>query len=59
MNKRGKSKDHFGWESEDEKLKRAMQIPPEEKLRMLYEINVFTDKVLTDKQKLIRRRLRE
>lgn len=49
---------NFEWESEEERILKGMRIPPEEKLRWLREINEFTEKALTQKQKEIRRNLR-
>ena len=56
-----KNKKHnmFNWESEEEKLRRYMRIPPAKKLEALRRMNEFFDQVLTDEQKAIRRKLRE
>ena len=34
----------FGWETQTERLKRHMSIPPKEKLELLYKLNRFTQK---------------
>jgi hypothetical protein len=34
----------FGWETQRERLKRHMSIPPKKKLELLYELNRFTKK---------------
>jgi hypothetical protein len=34
----------FGWESEAERLKRHMNMPPKEKLELLYKLSLFTRK---------------
>ena len=34
----------FGWESQTERLKRHMSIPPKRKLQLLYQLNCFTKK---------------
>ncbi len=34
----------FGWETQTERLKRHMNIPPKKKLELLYELNRFTKK---------------
>jgi hypothetical protein len=49
----------FGWEKEDERINKGMRIPPKEKLIWLREMNEWTDKVLSNKQKGVRRRLNE
>ena len=49
----------FEWETDEEKLRRSMHLSPYEKLRALREMNEFFNKVLSDKQKALRRRLRE
>lgn len=49
----------FEWESDEEKLRRSIHLPPYEKLRALREMNEFFNKVLSDKQKALRRKLRE
>lgn len=49
----------FDWENEEERIRKGIRIPPKEKLRWLREINEFADKVLSDKQKEIRRKLKE
>lgn len=49
----------FGWEKEDERINKGMRIPPKEKLIWLREMNEWTDKVLSNKQKEVRRRLNE
>ena len=35
---------NFGWESEEERLKRHMQMAPKRKLELLYELNCFVQK---------------
>ena len=34
----------FGWETQTERLKRHMSIPPKKKLELLYELSRFTKK---------------
>ncbi len=34
----------FGWESQTERLKRHMSIPPKKKLELLFKINCFSKK---------------
>lgn len=41
----------FDWEDEEERIRKGLRIPPGEKLRWLREINEFTNRVLSDKQK--------
>jgi len=56
---KNKERISFGWESEDEKLRRYMDIPPLEKLKALRQMNEFTAKFSSQKTKAIRKKLRE
>ncbi len=49
----------FGWETDKDKLRRSRSISPYEKLRALREMNEFFDEALSNKQKVLRQRLRE
>ncbi len=49
----------FEWETDEEKLRRSIRLSPYEKLRALYEMNEFFNRVLSNKQKALRRGLRE
>jgi len=49
----------FKWETEEERLKRYMAIPPEKKLELLKQMNDFTIKFSSKKTRAIRKRLRE
>lgn len=49
----------FGWESEKEKILRRSRIDPFKKLEAIRLLNELADKVLSLKQKRIRRKLRE
>ena len=48
-----------GWETNSEKAMRAVKISPEKKLEGIRLMNELADMVLSKKQKLVRRRLRE
>jgi hypothetical protein len=50
---------NFGWETERERVFRGAKISPAKKLEGIRLMNEMADKVLTAKQKLIRRKLRE
>ena len=55
-----KDKVNFGgWETFQEKIKKGMKIPPKDKLTWLKDINDFTYKALTEKDKKINRIIRE
>ena len=47
----------FGWETKKEKVLRGASISPEKKLEGIRLMNELADKVLTNRQKLIRRKL--
>lgn len=49
----------FGWETKTEKIVRGANISAEKKLEGIRLMNELTDKVLTTRQKIIRRKLRE
>jgi hypothetical protein len=49
----------FGWESERAKIIRGAKISLEKKLEAFRLMNELSDRVLTLRQKLARRRLRE
>ncbi len=49
----------FKWESERERILRGAKISPLKKLEAFRLMNELADKVLTNKQKAIRRKLRE
>lgn len=49
----------FKWESEEDRLRRFMKIPPRKKLEWIYQMNVFLNKCATPKVKAIRRKLRQ
>ncbi|MFH0924304.1 MAG: hypothetical protein V1872_01510 [bacterium] len=59
VNKKYAAELDFNWETDEERIRKNMKISPEEKLRGLLEMNMLTDMVLTEKQKIFRRRLRE
>ena len=48
-----------GWENEKEKVLRRSRISAEKKLEGIRLMNELADAVLTDRQKAIRRKLRE
>lgn len=48
----------FKWESEEEKLKRYMKIPPKAKMEWLYEINEFLSKTSDKSLRKIRHKMR-
>jgi hypothetical protein len=48
----------FGWETEEERLKRFMKIPPKQKLEWLREMNEFSSKYLPKKTRAIYLQLR-
>jgi len=49
----------FGWETKKEKISKALKISSEKKLEGIRLLNELADKVLTRRQKLMRRKLRE
>ena len=49
----------FGWEKKREKILRGAMISPEKKLEGIRLMNELADKVLTARQKIIRRKLKE
>ena len=49
----------FGWETKKEKILRGISISAEKKLEGIRLMNELADKVLTGRQKLVRRKLRE
>ena len=49
----------FRWETEKEKILRGAKIPAAKKLEAIRLMNEFADKVLTKRQKAIRRKLKE
>jgi len=49
----------FGWETKKEKIIRGVNISAKEKLEGIRLMNEMADKVLTIRQKDIRRKLRE
>ena len=48
----------FGWETKREKRLKGLNMLPEKKLEGIRLMNELSDKVLTTKQKLARRKLR-
>jgi len=48
-----------GWETKKEKILRGINISSGKKLEGIRLMNELADKVLTDRQKLIRRKIRE
>jgi len=48
----------FKWESESERLKRFMKIPPKKKLEWLYQMNEFITKYSSKHSISLRRKLR-
>jgi uncharacterized FlaG/YvyC family protein len=50
---------NFGWEDERERLLRFMKIPPKRKLELLQQMNEFTRKFFSKRQKKIFWRLRQ
>ena len=49
----------FGWGTKKEKVLRGLSISAEKKLEGIRLMNELADKVLTNHQKLVRRKLRE
>jgi len=49
----------FNWESEEERILRFMEIPPKKKLEWLYQMNKFLNKYSPEKNKMIRKELRQ
>ena len=49
----------FKWETKKEKLLRGLKISPKEKLEGIRLMNELSDKALTLKQKIARRKMRE
>ncbi len=49
----------FGWTTNKEKILRGLKISPEKKLEGIRLMNELADKVLTGRQKAIRRKLRD
>lgn len=49
-----KKKINFGWETEEERIKRHMKISPKQKLIWLQKFNEFIYKTLSDKEKKLR-----
>jgi len=49
----------FGWQTYRDRITRGRSMSPEKKLEGLRLMNELADKVLTKRQKLIRRKLRE
>lgn len=49
----------FGWETKKDKVERGIKISPEKKLEGLRLMNELADMVLTKRQKIARRKMRE
>ncbi len=49
----------FGWETQIERLKRHMSIPPKKKLELLYELNRFTQKYAVKTSSILRRHIKK
>ena len=49
----------FKWQTEKERIRRAKTISPQKKLEGFRWMNELADRVLTNRQKAIRRKLRE
>ena len=49
---------NFGWESEEERLKRHLRMAPKKKLELLREITAFTRKYSVKKNSKALRKLR-
>jgi hypothetical protein len=49
----------FEWESERQRLRRFMNIPPVKKLEWLRQMNEFLAKFTPEKSKMIRKKLKE
>ena len=49
----------FQWETREEQIKRRTKILPLKKLESLRAMNEFADIALTDRQKKLRRKIRE
>lgn len=49
---------NFGWESEEERLKRYMKIPPSKKMEWLFEMYQMVKKTSNKNLRKIRRELR-
>ena len=49
-----KNKINFGWENEEEKIRRRLKITPKNKLIWLKEFNDFIYSCLSEKQKKLR-----
>ncbi len=50
---------NWGWESEEERLRKNMEMPPKRKLELLYELNRFIQKYSTKNGRKVRQRLKE
>ena len=48
----------FKWQTEKERVLRGAKISPEKKLEVFRLMNELADKVLTKKQKIMRRKMR-
>jgi hypothetical protein len=49
----------FGWETQTERLKRHMSIPPKKKLELLYKLNRFTQKYAVQSSSKLNKRIKE
>ena len=49
----------FGWETKREKVSRGLKIAPEKKLEGIRLMNELADRILSNRQKAIRRKIRE
>lgn len=49
----------FGWETREQKILRMAKVSAKKKLEAIRLMNEMADKVLTSRQKLVRRKLKE
>jgi hypothetical protein len=49
----------FGWETQTERLKRHMSIPPKKKLELLYKLNRFTQKYAVKTSSNLNKRIKK
>jgi len=49
----------FKWESEEEKLRRFMKVPPGKKMELMRQMSEFMNKYSSKRTREIRQRLRE
>ena len=49
----------FEWESEEEKLRRFMKIPPKKRMELMRQMNEFMNKYSSKRTREIRQKLRD